>query len=85
MWKGTRDKKKQALIKWEKNCRPKEYGGLGIKNCNCKNEALGEKLIWRKFKEHNSKWAKILYHKFLNNTNPLYLFRTKSPPKGSRI
>lgn len=73
-WKGTDQTKKQALIKRDKICRPKELGGLGIKNPSWKNEALGGKLVWRMYNEKDSKWAKILHHKYLNCTAPyLYL------------
>ena len=72
-----------ALIKWDKISKPKVLGGLGIKNLNWKNEALGEKLTWRLFKEHNKKWAKILYNKYLDADNPLSIFRMKNLPKGS--
>ena len=31
LWKDKEDDKKVALIKWENLCKPKEFGGLGIK------------------------------------------------------
>ena len=58
-------------------------GGLGIKKLNWQNEALGAKLSWRLYKEHNQKWARILYNKYLNANDPLSIFRMKSLPKGS--
>ena len=42
-WKGIDDKKKLALITWDNICKPKDKGGLGIKNINWKNEVLGVK------------------------------------------
>ena len=72
-----------ALIKWEKICKPKELGGLGIKNLQWQNEALGAKLIWCLYKNRDQKWAMILYNKYLNKEDPLSIFRTKQPPKGS--
>lgn len=62
----TKDKKRLALIKWEKICQPKEVGGLGIKKFSQQNEVLGGKLVWRMYKERESKWAKILYNKYSN-------------------
>ena len=58
-------------------------GGLGIKNLNRQNEALGAKLTWRLFKEKDQKWAKILYNKYLNADDPFSIFRMKSLPKES--
>lgn len=82
-WNGTDNKKKAALIKWENICRPKKIGGLGIKNLMWQNEALGAKLAWRMFQNKESKWARILYNKYLNPNDPISLFRTKNPPQGS--
>ena len=73
-----------ALIKWENICKPKDLGGLGIKNLQWKNEALGAKLIWHLFKERKHKWAKIIYNKYLNVDDPLSIFRMKNPPRGSK-
>ena len=44
--KDCENEKKLALIKWDDLCKPKDHGGLGIKNLQWKNEALGVKLIW---------------------------------------
>lgn len=46
LWKDCDEEKKLALIKWENICKPKDMGGLGIKNLEWHNEALGAKLIW---------------------------------------
>jgi ribonuclease HI len=83
LWKDCEDDKKLALIKWDNICKPKELGGLGIKNLQWQNEALGAKLIWRLFKERNQKWARILYNKYLNAEDPLSIFRMRNLPKGS--
>ena len=82
LW-NDRDKDKLALIKWENICKPKDLGGLGVKNLQWQNEALGAKLIWRLFQESNRKWAKILYNKYLIAEDPLSIFRIHNPPKGS--
>ena len=73
------------MIKWEKICKPKNKGGLGIKNLEWQNEALGAKLVWRMFQDNNSKWARILYNKYLNPKDLTSLFRTKTPPRGSTL
>ena len=36
------------------------------------------------YQERDRKWAKILYNKYLNPTNPLSLLRTRNPPKGTQ-
>ena len=85
LWKDREEDKKMALIKWEKISKPKELGGLGIKRLNRKNEAFGAKLVWRLYKEHNKKWAKILYNKYLDADNPESIFRMINLPKAGRV
>ena len=80
-WKGLEDKKKVALISWNKICKPKDYGGLGIKNLEWQNKALGAKQVWRLYQERDRKWAKIIYNKYLNPSDKTSLFRINSPPK----
>ena len=83
LWNDWDKDNKLALIKWENICKPKALGGLGVKNLQWKNEALGAKLIWRLFQEYNHKWAKIIYNKYLIAKDPLSIFHIKSLPKGS--
>uniref|UniRef100_M1AY26 Tn7 reverse transcriptase n=1 Tax=Solanum tuberosum TaxID=4113 RepID=M1AY26_SOLTU len=47
LWGTTRDRKKVALIAWDKICVPKKYGGLNIKGCGNWNVASVGKLIWQ--------------------------------------
>ena len=46
-WEGTGSKKKYHLVKWVVLCRPKKYGGLGIKNSKLMNVALLPKWLWK--------------------------------------
>ena len=83
LWKECEDDKKLALVKWDNLCKPKEFGGLVIKNLKWQNEALGAKLIWRLYFERDHKWAKIFYNKYIDPKDPLSLFRMKNPLRGS--
>ena len=47
LWGNTMEKRKQHLLSWEKVCRPKKAGGLGIKAAGDMNLALISKLGWR--------------------------------------
>ncbi|KAL9689236.1 hypothetical protein QQ045_033670 [Rhodiola kirilowii] len=40
LWKGGSSKKGGHLVAWDKVCRPKDEGGLGIKNLKTFNDAL---------------------------------------------
>ncbi|TYJ98464.1 hypothetical protein E5676_scaffold350G00660 [Cucumis melo var. makuwa] len=42
------------LVKWDSNCRPICYGGLGIGSFEQKNNALFTKWLWRFCKEDNA-------------------------------
>ncbi|GKG12145.1 hypothetical protein Tco_0346382, partial [Tanacetum coccineum] len=46
LWSNGDYAKGKAKIAWKNVCRPKEYGGLGIKNIESWNEALLFKLLW---------------------------------------
>ena len=50
-WRGDVEKFKYHMVKWEKACVPKDFGGLGITNTRKLNEALLMKWIWRLYKD----------------------------------
>lgn len=45
------EKNKWALVAWEKNCKPKNYWGLGLDDPKILGRVLGAKLWWRWIKE----------------------------------
>lgn len=59
-------------------------GGLGIIKLNLQNKAMGVKLVWKMYQDLNNKWAKVLYHKYLNPLDTLNIFKTINPHKGSK-
>lgn len=83
LWNDCEESKKLALIKWDNICKPKECGGLGIKNLQWKNEALGAKLVYHLYNEREHKWEKITYNKYLKVEDPSSIFRMKTLPNGS--
>jgi hypothetical protein len=47
LWHGhDPGKKKWALVRWEKFCKPKYIGGLGLKDPGKLNNIMGAKLWW---------------------------------------
>ncbi|XP_057424037.1 uncharacterized protein LOC130717711 [Lotus japonicus] len=64
LWGGAEGHKKLAWIKWDVVCKPKEMGGLGIKNWNVFNKALLGKWRWRLMHEQNSLWGNVLRAKY---------------------
>ena len=83
LWNDCENSNKLALVKWDQISKPKEFGGLGIKNLQFQNKALGAKLVWRLYNERDQKWAKILFNKYLNIEDPTSVFRARLLPKGS--
>lgn len=84
-WQRVSKDRKLALISWEKICRPREAGDINLKLLSWLSKALGAKLVWKIYIEHNRKWVKILQKKYLSGSDPSIIFRTTNPPKGSRV
>jgi len=45
-------------------CRPKQYGGLGIRPLCVMNEALKTKWLWRFAKEDSAMWKNVIKAKY---------------------
>ena len=59
-----RAKKKWALVAWEKICKPKNYGGLGLDDPEILSKVLGVKLCWCWVKYQEAQWAIIWKEKY---------------------
>lgn len=64
IWGSNEGSRKQHLLSWEKICRPKCEGGLGIRLAKEMNIALLAKLGWRLLNTQDGLWVKILRKKF---------------------
>ncbi|XP_057448738.1 uncharacterized protein LOC130740224 [Lotus japonicus] len=64
LWGGVEGHNKLAWIKWDVVCKPKELGGLGIKNWSLFNKALLGKWRWRLIHEQDSLWVAVLRAKY---------------------
>lgn len=54
------------LAKWDIMCRPKDQGGLGIKNLEIKNKCLLRKLLYKLLNEEGVS-QELLHNKCLNS------------------
>ncbi|MCI04661.1 DUF4283 domain protein [Trifolium medium] len=61
---GAREGNKIAWVKWSDVCRPKECGGLGIKNLRLVNIALLTKWRWRLHTSKDVIWKSVLMAKY---------------------
>ena len=58
LWGQEETRKKWALVSWDKICKPKSHGGLGLNDQEIISNVLGAKLWWRWVKEPEVQWAK---------------------------
>ena len=64
IWGSGEGIRKQHLVSWEKICKPKREGGLGIRSAKEMNIALLAKLGWRLLNTQDGLWVQILRKKF---------------------
>ena len=60
-------RKKFHLVKWDTVKKPKCRGGLGIKDLEQMNKALGAKLIWRMVTGSKEWWKEVIRKKYIKN------------------
>ena len=51
LWGKGEEKKKWALVAWDRVCKPKSHGGLGLNDPRTLNNVLEAKMWWRWLKE----------------------------------
>jgi hypothetical protein len=69
LWKGEETKKKWALVAWEKVCKAKCKGVLGLQDPQVTNESYGVKLWWRWVKETSTPWENLWKAKYALDVN----------------
>eukprot|EP00253_Pinus_taeda_P035003 PITA_35003 len=67
LWGKYEEKSKWALVAWDRVCKPKSHGGLGLHDPGILNRILGAKIWWRSLKENKAPWAKVWKHNMLVN------------------
>eukprot|EP00253_Pinus_taeda_P020137 PITA_20137 len=67
LWVKGEEKKKWALVAWEKICKPKNHEGLGLDDLEILSKVLGAKLWWRWIKEPGAHWAIIWKEKYASS------------------
>ncbi|XP_026384091.1 uncharacterized protein LOC113279629 [Papaver somniferum] len=69
-WRGHEmDVKKLHFINWEKICKSKDDGGLGIRDMEKVNKSLMCKLVWRFLNDKSSMWVQLLTAKYLKGSS----------------
>lgn len=67
LWGSTEDRKKLALVAWERICFPKKFGGLNVKGSKLWNVAFVGKLLWQLLNNKEVLWVKWV-HGFYKKT-----------------
>ncbi|XP_052624827.1 uncharacterized protein LOC128132345 [Lactuca sativa] len=57
LWANGEKVKGKAKVKWNDICKPKAYGGLGVKNLRKWNDALLAKHVWNVVNNKNYLWV----------------------------
>jgi hypothetical protein len=73
------------MVSWEKVCKTKSIGGLGLRDPGKLNNIMGAKLWWHWLKYPTKLWAKIWKKKYAPNTNEAHLIRFNDQIQGSNI
>lgn len=84
LW-GKESRKKWALVSWEKLCRTKHYGGLGLDDQEILNNVLGAKLWWCWVHDPKAQWASMWKEKYASVWQTSDLIRMSGNIKGSYI
>ncbi|KAL9233090.1 hypothetical protein vseg_008128 [Gypsophila vaccaria] len=69
LWDSSADYKRVPLVAWNKLCKPKEEGGLGIKCLEISNQAMIGRLVHWIVEDRDSLWVKWIQSNFLKGRN----------------
>ncbi|XP_026438870.1 uncharacterized protein LOC113337403 [Papaver somniferum] len=72
-WGATTERKRINWVAWERACRPKNLGGLVIRNLKLTNKALMDKWSWRFAKEKKQLWRRIIQEKMQTQSKALWV------------
>ncbi|CAL1384516.1 unnamed protein product [Linum trigynum] len=75
IWGDEEEKAKMHLVAWETLTKPKDYGGVGLRQTRQANIAMLAKGCWRMLQEKESLWSRILYSKYGGKRQGLDIFR----------
>lgn len=85
LWGGPKQQKKWDLCSWNSLTKPKENGGLGLRDLSTLNQVLAVKLWWRWMQGGKDLWKEIWTAKYSMQTTPEEILRKKEVPRGSAI
>ncbi|XP_052623752.1 uncharacterized protein LOC111889210 [Lactuca sativa] len=78
LWVNGEIVKGKAKVNWHDICKPKEYGGPGVKNLRKWNDALLAKHVWNVISSKNSLWVQWVRVNYIGNRNFWDILQKKS-------
>ena len=85
LWGKGEEKKKWALVAWDKLYKPKAHEGLGLHDLEILSRVSGVKLWWRWLKELATPWEKLWKKKYAKNWQERDYIKMSGHIKGSHI
>eukprot|EP00253_Pinus_taeda_P014312 PITA_14312 len=85
LWGRGEEKKKWALVAWDKKCKPKSHGVLGLHDPETLSRVSGAKLWWRWIKDSTAPWAKLWKQKYAKYWEEKDQIRMSGQIRGSHI
>lgn len=64
IWGESYNGRKVHLVSWEKVCKPKQYGGLGLRKARDVNMAFIMKAGWRLCTQRDALWNSVVRKKY---------------------
>jgi hypothetical protein len=55
------------LVSWEKICKPKKQGGLGVINLRIQNQALLMKNLYKFYNHMDIPWVNLIWRAYYSN------------------
>ena len=77
-WKMNNIEKGLPLIAWDRVCRPKDRGGIGLHKTAAVNITFQCKLAWNVLTNNESLWAKCMWHKYLSQDD-YFQYKKRKP------
>ena len=64
------------MVAWDKICRPKKLGGLGLRKTSAVNTAFVAKLLWKFLTQSNNYWVQQMHAKHCS-PNSFFQYKKK--------